>query len=93
MRKILLLQIILLPIGIFCQSHVFNDSLIYKLTRNLEKIDTNNIDITSVNDIKLDEIEVPINEAIYLIESGKVKTNDYKIYEINKLEKKTIINM
>ena len=44
---------------------VISDSLIYKLTKSLEKIDTNNIDITSVNDIKLDEIEVQLNEAIY----------------------------
>jgi tetratricopeptide (TPR) repeat protein len=97
MRKIILLLIIILPIGIFCQIHVINDSLIIRLNKSLEKIDTSDIDNASVNDIKLDEIEVPLNKITYSIESGKVKTNDYKSYEINKLEKKvnlyrTIIN-
>ena len=66
MRRITFLVFIVLPLGIFGQSHAISDSLLYKLTKSLEKIDTNNIHLTSVNDIKLDEIEVDLNKAIYL---------------------------
>ena len=88
MRRFILLLLILFPVRIFCQTHIISDSLVHKLTKNLEKIDTNNIDLTSVNDIKLDEIEVPLNDAIYSLESVTVNISDYKRYEIFKLQKK-----
>ena len=82
MRKALYMLVIMLPLTVTSQEKIINDTLRKGLEIKLHKIDTNNVDNANVNDIKLDELEVRINETDYFLATGKAKFYD-KLAEVN----------
>lgn len=61
---------------LLCQNFVINDSLLSQLINNIDRIDTNNVDLVIVNDISLNDIEVKLNEINYIISIGKARLDN-----------------